>query len=120
MAAVNFNAGDVLTASQMNQIGKDSDWITISSFSNSWVAGSIAPAYRKIGNRVQLRGRITSGTAGGTAFTLPAGYRPATTQTMPSSTAAAINYVQIDTSGNVQPTTATINTSLDAISFYND
>ena len=98
----------------------DTGWVTIASFSNSWAAGSITPAYRKVGNRVQLRGRITGGNAGATAFTLPAGFRPQTVQTMPSSTAAATNLMQIDTSGNVQPTTATINTSLDAISYYVD
>jgi len=121
MAAVTFNAGDVLTAAQMNQIGKDSDWITISSFSNSWVAGSVTPAYRKVGNRVQLRGRITNGTGTSTtAFTLPAGYRPTTVQTQPTATASSFNYVQIDTSGNVAPTTSGSPVSLDALSFYID
>ena len=121
MPSVNFNSGDVLTATQMNQIGKDSDWITITSFSNSWVAGSIAPAYRKVGNRVELRGRITAGTGSGTtAFTLPAGYRPQTTLTRVVGTTSTVNYVQIDTSGNVQPTTSGGNVSLDGLGFWND
>lgn len=120
MAAVTFNAGDVLTAAQMNQIGKDSDWITISSFSNSWVAGSVTPAYRKVGNRVQLRGRITSGTANTTAFTLPATYRPATNQSLVSvSNTPAVNQVSVDTSGNVTPQLS-VTTSLDCVSFYID
>ena len=120
MAADNFNAGDVLTATQMNQIGKDSDWITITSFSNSWVAGSIAPAYRKVGNRVQLRGRITSGTANTTAFALPAGYRPQTNQSLLGvSSTGTLNQVSVDTSGNLSPLLSVI-TSLDGLSFYND
>lgn len=123
MASVTFTVGQVLTSDQMNQIGKDSDWITISSFSNSWSAGTITPAYRKIGNRVQLRGRVTGGPGGGTlgatAFTLPTGYRPQTTLVMNTATMAAANGVQIDTSGNVQPN-ASINTSLDGISFLVD
>jgi hypothetical protein len=115
-----FTPGQVLTAAQMNQIGDDSGWITISSFSNSWVAGSIAPAYRKVGNRVQLRGRVTSGTANVTAFTLPAGYRPQTNQSLCAiSSTGSINQVSIDTSGNVGPLLSVI-TSLDDISFYID
>ena len=97
----------------------DSGWITISSFSNSWGAGSIAPAYRKVGNLVTLRGRITGGTASATAFTLPSGYRPQTTQVQATSTASTANGVTIDSSGNVTPN-ASVNTSLDSVSFYID
>jgi len=119
MPSVTFLDGTPLTAAQMNQVGQDSDWITISSFSNSWSAGTVTPAYRKVGNMVRLRGRVTGGTAGLTAFALPSGYRPLTTLTLATSTVAATNSVQIDTSGNVQPT-ASANTSLDSISFYVD
>ena len=120
MPSKTFAAGDVLTAAQMNQIGQDSDWITITSFSNSWVAGSIAPAYRKVGNRVQLRGRITSGTANTTAFALPAGYRPLTNQSLLGvSSTGTLNQVSVDTSGNLGPLLSVI-TSLDGLSFYND
>lgn len=62
----------------------DSGWITLSSFSNGWVnfgSGWAGASYRKIGNRVFLRGLIAAGTISGdpntnTAFTLPVGYRP--------------------------------------------
>jgi hypothetical protein len=115
-----FTTGQVLTAAQMNQIGDDSGWITISSFSNSWAAGSIAPAYRKVGNRVQMRGRVSLGTANATAFALPSGYRPLTNQSLCAiSSTGSINQVSIDTSGNVGPLLSVI-TSLDGLSFYVD
>ena len=47
---------------------------------NSWVnfaAGVVSTAYRKVGDRVELRGAIKSGTLASPAFTLPDGYRPA-------------------------------------------
>ena len=120
MPSKTFNPGDVLTAAQINQIGQDSDWISVGSFSNSWVAGSIAPAYRKVGNRVQLRGRVSSGTANATAFALPSGYRPLTNQSLCAiSSTGSINQVSIDTSGNVGPLLSVI-TSLDGLSFYVD
>jgi hypothetical protein len=48
-------------------------------FTNSWnnYGGSFRGAqYRKVGDVVQLRGLIKSGTLGAAAFTLPVGYRP--------------------------------------------
>ena len=123
-SVVTANIADVRTfvtiGGQKLANASDSGWITVSSFSNGWSAGSIAPAYRKVGNRLQCRGRVTGGTGGATAFVLPSGYRPATTQTLSSSTVAASNSIQIDTSGNVQPTTATISTSLDNVSYFTD
>lgn len=126
MASQTFNVGDVLTAAQMNQIGKDSDWITISSFSNGWTAGSVTPQYRKIGNRVFLRGRINPGTNGATAFTLPSSptnYRPSTTIVVPATNSSVDRIaIQIDSSGNVQSTgsSAAVNTSLDGVIFLTD
>lgn len=58
-------------------------WIAVSGgigFQNSWVnygGGEQAMQYRKVGDVVELRGTIKSGTVGFVpAFTLPAGYRP--------------------------------------------
>jgi hypothetical protein len=116
-----FTTGQVLTAAQMNQIGDDSGWITISSFTNGWTAGTVTPAYRRVGTRVQLRGRIVAGSAG-SAFTLPSGtpgYRPGTTIVVNTATNSNANAVQIDTNGNVTPN-ATVTTSLDGIFFYTD
>lgn len=120
MPSVTFTAGSTLTAAQMNQIGQDSDWITVGSFTNSWGAGSRAPQYRKVGNRVQLRGLLTSGTAGATAFNLPSGYRPPQNHLIAAvNVAGSATSVTVDTSGNVQPNTSS-GWSLDTISFYVD
>ncbi len=57
-----------------------SDWVPVTSFSNSWVnfGGGFAPAaYRRdASGNVWVRGLIKSGTVATTAFTLPVGYRP--------------------------------------------
>lgn len=46
-------------------------------FTNSWVAGADAPGYAiDATGFVVLRGNMTSGVIGTTAFTLPVGYRP--------------------------------------------
>ena len=53
---------------------------TTPTFTNSWAnfaAGVASTAYRKVGDRVELRGAIKSDTSATPAFTLPAGYRPA-------------------------------------------
>lgn len=115
-----FTTGQVLTAAQMNQIGDDSGWVTISSFSNSWTAGSVTPAYRRVGTRVQLRGRINAGSAGA-AFTLPSGYQPSSTQSVVTcnSSTTTPNQISISTAGVVTPN-ATVTTSLDGITFYTD
>jgi hypothetical protein len=60
-------------------IGGDSGWIAVLSFGNLWENyGSpyATAAYRKIGNRVFLRGLVRSGTSAVPIFTLPVGYRP--------------------------------------------
>lgn len=115
-----FTTGQVLTAAQMNQIGNDSGWVTISSFTNGWSAGSTAPAYRIVGTRVQLRGRINAGSAGA-AFTLPSGYQPSTTQSVVTcnSSTNTPNQISISTAGAVTPN-AQVTTSLDGVTFFTD
>lgn len=57
----------------------DTGW-TAPTFLNSWVnygaGGWSTAAYRKVGNRVYLRGLVKDGTLGAAVFTLPSGYRP--------------------------------------------
>ena len=114
MAAITFTAGSTLTAAQMNQIGQDSDWITVGTFTNSWVAGSRAPQYRKVGTRVTIIGIIQS------AFTLPAAYRPTSNVVFPTcSNAGVSNTIQVGSDGKITPN-GTSTTALDSISFYTD
>lgn len=61
----------------------DTGWLEVSSlgFSNGWVnfGDARTAQYRRIGNRVSLRGLIKNGSIGAfAAFTLPAGFRPPT------------------------------------------
>lgn len=81
----------------------DSGWISVSSFSNSWTSSTTR--YRRIGKVVYLDGAITGG-SNGTAFTLPAGFRPDSTQSYivqgsSSQTAASVALITVGSSGAV-------------------
>jgi hypothetical protein len=52
---------------------EDTGWQTVSTFANSFTGTNVS--YRKINNVLYLRGRVSGGTAGAGAFTLPSGYR---------------------------------------------
>jgi hypothetical protein len=52
-----------------------------------------ATAYRLVGNRVTLRGGINNGASASTAWTLPAGYRPAQAVTEGPAVGAALGTV---------------------------
>jgi hypothetical protein len=99
-------------------------WTTVSSFSNSWVNfGSPAEAvgYTKTTSGfVFLRGMLKDGSVGDTAFTLPAGYRPAGQKYYGVLSNADIGRVDIETDGDVIPKTPSNNAyvSLDNIFFY--
>jgi hypothetical protein len=120
-----YATGEVVTAATLNTFVEanlmflygDTGWTNVSSFTNSWVSVS-QPAYILIGRVVYLRGSIGSGTAGASAFTLPAGYRPtlAMSWTVNTNTPGAPNTITIATSGTVTPSTST-NTSLAGITF---
>jgi hypothetical protein len=72
-----------------NKIGQVQEWVDVGwssgepAFENSWAnaggAYETAAFYKDPYGRVHLKGRIGTGTAATTAFTLPAGYRPAGT-----------------------------------------
>jgi hypothetical protein len=83
---------------------EDTGWISVTSFSNSFSGTNVA--YRKINNVVYLRGRIGGGTTGQTAFILPTGYRPSTTEVViPAQEYGTSNmtYVTVGTDGSVYP-----------------
>lgn len=64
-----------------NEFYNPNAWTAVT-FQNSWAdygGGFQTCQYRKLGDMVQLRGLMRLGTAGTTAFTLPAGYRPSAT-----------------------------------------
>lgn len=55
----------------------DSGWVTMTGLGSGWTAGSPAPAYRKIGNIVYLRGSFSASSSSTTGFTFPSGFMPA-------------------------------------------
>lgn len=59
------------------RVTQDSGWVA-PTLEGVWVKlGAPLVGYRRQGNAVRLRGQIKGGASGSTAFTLPAGYRPA-------------------------------------------
>lgn len=99
----------------------DTAWTAVTAFANSWVnygAPYYSAAYRKVGTRVYVRGMIKSGTINTAAFTLPTGYRPASTAVFAVDSGGAFGVVGVDSSGNVTVSTG-VNTftSLDNVSF---
>lgn len=90
----------------------DTTWTSLT-LVNSWVPyGSpyVTPAYRRIGDVVELRGLAKDGvtTLGTTICTLPAGFRPPSgtvTVTIVSGTATGVGRIDISTSGAVTVST---------------
>jgi len=80
---------------------------TVSSFSNTWTAGTHVVGYKKYeSGLVELRGNCTAGASalGAPAFVLPAGYRPAQQRVFACITAAnTLAQVIVDINGNVVP-----------------
>jgi hypothetical protein len=105
--------GEVLTAANLNTYSAnnlsflygDTSW-TAPTFTNSWVnfgGGNNPAGFRLIGTRVVMRGVVSTGTIGLSAFTLPAGYRPPLAVNMPVVSNAAFGYVLINAVGTVIP-----------------
>lgn len=105
---------------RLNTVSAEEQWIPVT-FSGGWVnvGGAFQTAqYRRIGNRVFLRGSISSGT--GAAFTLPAGFRPLASNVFPViNGSAGIMQVTITSAGVVTPS-ATATTNLGLIEFFVD
>lgn len=100
----------------------DSGWVN-PTLGNSWAnSAGYTTSYRKIGNRVTLRGAIGSGTTGTTVFTLPTGSHqttnPAVQFAVDSNNGTGI--VKIDSSGNLSILVYTGSIVLDGISFLVD
>lgn len=91
-------------------------------FAGAWVnfaGGWQAAQYRKSRDgRVQLRGKIKSGTIGTTAFTLPAGFAPPAALSFGVDSNGSYGNVQVGSGGAVTPTVGTnVAISLDGIEF---
>jgi hypothetical protein len=79
----------------------------VSSFSNTWTAGTHTVGYKKFENGlVEIRGNCTAGASslGNVAFQLPAAYRPVQQKVFACiTTTNALAVVIVDTNGNVVP-----------------
>lgn len=112
------------------QLG-DSGWITFPYASGFSGLGGSNPAYRKIGNRVYLRGLVAKGSnvgSGDTLGNLPAGFRPANDYNQWVGTlagsAAATAKVTVSTTGSIScaavPTASTSYLGVDPITYLVD
>ena len=81
-------------------------WTNVT-FANGWqnIGGANQTTqYTKMANgMVRIRGCISSGTIGTSAFNLPAGYRPVAANSYVSSGGGVIAQINISTSGDVTP-----------------
>ena len=97
-----------------------SDW-TAPTFTNSWVdfgSGLQAAQYRMVGDEVELRGTIKTGTIGTAAFTLPVGFRPQASIGFAVDSNGAHGRVSIASTGAVTPDIGnTASVRLDGIRF---
>jgi hypothetical protein len=123
-------AGEVVTAALLNTHLRDNldalgnpatPWIAPTAL-NSWVnfgASDSQLGYRKIGDRVELRGLVKSGTGMGFGiFVLPAGYVPPKTLRFAVNSNSAFGMLRVDSAGNVVPDVgSTTSFSLDGVSF---
>jgi hypothetical protein len=120
------SAGDVevFGVNSLGQVTALQAW-QAASLQNSWAnfGGSQTPAgyWKDPFGIVHVRGLIYNGTGGNTAFTLPAGYRPAYNHIFPAvyyTASAGLAHVDVSTSGTITPQiTPGLWLSLDSISF---
>lgn len=94
------------TTAVVNALAKPTAWVAVT-FQNGWVdfVGTHQLCqYRKIGDNVQIRGLVKSGTvgAGFAIFVLPAGFRPPLDLNIATVSNGLFGQVQINQAGWVQ------------------
>lgn len=83
--------------------GSPTPWTAVT-FQNGWInyGGAYQTAqYRKVGDEVQVRGTIKSGTQMTVAFTLPAGFRPPAKMQFSQESSDAHSWIEVDAAGQV-------------------
>jgi len=106
---------------RLNTVSVEEAWVT-PALTNSWVnaVGYRPFQYKRIGNRVLVRGSIQSGTAATAAFTFPAGFRPTVTDGFVASNGTTgVNFVTVTSAGALIPATSSP-THLGLIEFFVD
>lgn len=107
VAAVGADIKDIRTKIQPISVTQDS-WHSVGSagepaFQNGWTAAETARFYKDPSGVVRLTGRIQSGPAGVTAFTLPPGYRPGVVRRLAASSNGVAGTVDVGADGTVAP-----------------
>lgn len=96
----------------------DTGWIE-PTLINSWTqSGAVTVGYRRVGETVNMRGRVTGGTTGA-AFVLPEGFRPDQRGfygVLTGASGSTITVVTLQASGNVEAVSGAL-PNFDAISF---
>ena len=88
-----------------SNLSGDSGWINPTLGNSFSVAGGNTVSYRLLNNVVYLRGALTGGTAGASAFTLPVGYRPAAASNFANQIygTGTFCYITVNADGTVVP-----------------
>jgi hypothetical protein len=80
-------------------------WTAVT-FTSLWVnygGGNQDVQYRKVGDRVEIRGAMSTGTIGSSAFTLPVGFRPLTIVNRGTVSNSAFGAIVIAAAGTFTP-----------------
>lgn len=100
-----WTTNEVLTAADLNAALASTAWTAVT-FTNSWVdfgSGHQAVQYRKVGDMVQVRGLMKTGTINTVAFTLPSGFRPPATLLYACVSNDLFGELQVTSAGTVTP-----------------
>lgn len=97
-----WTSTELLTNTDLNASLASTAWTAVS-YTNSWVDFDAARAvqYRKVGDEVQLRGLMKSGTVGSSSFTLPSGFRPSRQEEYAVESNALFGVIRVLTDGTV-------------------
>jgi hypothetical protein len=111
---------DRLLEDFLNSLLATTPW-TAPTLLNAW-ANSGAPLqvaeYRKVGDRVDLRGCVTGGTIGLAIFTLPTGFRPPANVSFAVNSTGAFGALTVTSAGAVVPSVGTAGSFHFNVSFY--
>jgi hypothetical protein len=113
----------LIRGSQIVALGPESTaWISPTMLNSwTWFTGVYThPKYRRVGDRVELKGLVKSGTvgAGTPLFVLPVGFRPPEETILTTSSNDLYAQVRVTTAGNVACVVgSTVWVSLDGLSF---
>ena len=92
----------------------------VTDFLSGWkeIAADRKPTIIQTGNVIQITGAVRYGAVGGTAFSLPPEFRPATLMMFPCITSGGLGYIEVRPSGQVVPANGSDFFYLNSITYY--